>query len=109
MTINSVAAADAPKGDQGQHHLVAGEAVSLRLWKDEAPNDDKAMHAHAYEVVGYAISGRATLHLGPEGSVETLELTPGVSWQVPSNVPHTYTIHEPFTAVEAVSPSGAAR
>ncbi len=105
MTINTVSAADAPKGEHGQHHLVAGEHVSLRLWKDEAPTDGKAMHAHAYEVVGYAVSGRATLHIGEE----TLELTPGTSWQVPSDAPHKYTIHEAFTAVEAVSPSGAAR
>jgi quercetin dioxygenase-like cupin family protein len=53
-----------------------------------------------YETVGYVISGRAELRL--EG--QTLMLEAGDSWLVPPGAEHSYTILEPFTAIEATAP-----
>jgi quercetin dioxygenase-like cupin family protein len=53
-----------------------------------------------YETVGFVIAGRAELEL--EGQRVLLE--PGDSWVVPKGAAHTYTILEPFTAVEATYP-----
>ena len=102
-TIKKVQSATSPRGEKGQKHLAMGKRVAMRLWDNEAPTDDKTPHAHDYEVVGYAISGLAELHL--EGQVVRLE--PGDSWLVPPNAEHSYVIIEPFTAVEATAPPAA--
>lgn len=99
-TIKKVQSATSPRGDKGQLHLASGKRVAMRMWDNEAPTDEKTPHAHDYEVVGYAISGLAELHL--EGQVVRLE--PGDSWLVPPGAEHTYVILEPFTAVEATAP-----
>lgn len=94
-----------PVGDMGQVYLASGERVSLRLWEGVAPGEPKPRVAREYETVGYVIAGRALLHL-PD---ETLELTVGGSWLVPSGVEHSYEITEDFTAVEATSPPAQER
>jgi quercetin dioxygenase-like cupin family protein len=99
-TIKKVKSATSPVGQKGQVYLVSGKRVSMRLWRNEQPTSDKPHSAHDYEVVGYAISGRAELEL--EG--QTIQLEPGDSWLVPAGASHTYRILEPFTAVEATSP-----
>lgn len=99
-TIKKVKASESPKGDKGQRYLVSGTSLAMRMWDQEEPTDSKTGHTHEYEVVGFAISGRATLHL--EGQEVILE--PGDSWLVPANAEHRYTIEEPFTAIEATSP-----
>ncbi len=100
MVTKKVSSDRAPRGDQGQIHLAFGKRVALRLWRDEEPTDDKPVHKHDYEVVGYVISGRADLEI--EG--QTIRLEPGDSWLVPPNAEHTYRILETFTAIEAVAP-----
>ena len=99
-TVKKVSSEHSPKGAQGQVYLVSGKRVSMRLWRDEAPTQDKPSHKHEYEVVGYVISGRAELEI--EG--QTIRLEPGDSWLVPPNAEHTYRILETFTAVEATAP-----
>ncbi len=99
-TIIKVQSDQSPHGAQGQVYLASGKNVAMRLWKKEAPNDDKPPVARDYETVGYVIEGRAELH--SEGQMVTLE--PGDSWVVPKGASHTYKILEPFTAVEATYP-----
>ena len=97
-----LSAAEAVRGEHGETLLTRGENLALRLWDEHRhPGGESTdLHAHAYEVVGYVMSGRARLHL----SDDTLDLNPGDSWLVPGNVKHRYEILEPFTAVEASSP-----
>lgn len=103
-SVTKVSSRTAPKGPKGQKYLAAGIGMSMRMWENEPPNDDKTEHSHQYETVGYAISGRAELHL--EG--QTVKLEPGDSWVVPKGSSHYYTILEPFTAVEATHPPAVA-
>ena len=99
-TVKKVMSANSPHGPEGQLYLASGKRVSMRMWKDEQPNDSKAPRKHSYEVVGYAVSGKAELQI--EGQTVTLE--PGDSWLVPADAEHTYKILETFTAIEATSP-----
>ncbi|BAZ31013.1 cupin 2 domain-containing protein [Cylindrospermum sp. NIES-4074] len=103
MTDTSVKKIDSthsPKGKLGQKYLASGKTVSMRLWEQEQPREDKQTTAREYETVGYVIDGRAELHI--EGQVILLER--GSSWVVPKGAHHQYKILEPFTAVEATSP-----
>ncbi len=99
-TVTKVSSAHSPTGDQGEVYLASGKRVSMRLWRDEEPTQDKPTRKHEYEVVGYVISGQAELMI--EG--QTVRLEPGDSWVVPKGARHTYRILEPFTAVEATAP-----
>jgi quercetin dioxygenase-like cupin family protein len=99
-TVTKVSSAHSPIGNQGEVHLASGKRVSMRLWRDEPPTQDKPSRKHEYEVVGYVISGRAELEI--EG--QTVRLEPGDSWVVPAGSNHTYRIRETFTAVEATAP-----
>ncbi len=98
--VKKVHAPDSPKGDMGQKYLVSGKRVSMRLWEQEQPGNDKAESVREYETVGYVINGRAELEL--EG--QTLKLEPGDSWLVPAGAKHSYKVLEEFTAVEATAP-----
>lgn len=100
MTISKIAAADAKTGPDGDLLLAGGAQMSLRLWKDEAPQI-KAPHRSKYETLGYVLGGRAELTI--EG--ETVALVAGDSYLVPANAEHSYRIVEPFSALEAVSPA----
>lgn len=99
-TIKKVESKSSPKGAMGQKYLVAGKALSMRLWEAEPPGDAAAPTRRDYETVGYAIAGRAELEL--EG--QRLKLGAGDCWLVPKGAAHRYKILEPFTAVEATSP-----
>ena len=99
-TVKKVSSAHSPVGDEGQVYLASGKRVSMRLWRDEEPTQDKPPSKHEYEVVRYVISGRAELLI--EG--QTVRLEPGDSWVVPADAEHTYRILERFTAVEATAP-----
>lgn len=99
-SVKKVDAAYSPKGEMGQKYLASGKTVSMRLWEDEQPGEAKPAVQREYETVGYAIKGRAELHI--EGQMVLLE--PGSSWVVPKGASHTYKILESFTAVEATSP-----
>lgn len=89
-----------PRGEMGQKYLASGITVAMRLWDGEAPSAPKEPVSREYETVGYVIAGRAELHI--EGQMVLLEA--GDSWAVPKGSSHTYTILEPFTAVEATHP-----
>jgi quercetin dioxygenase-like cupin family protein len=84
----------------GQKYLAAGVKISMRLWQDEPPGDEKPPRQRDYETIGYVIRGRAELHL--EGQMVLLE--PGDSWVVPNGAEHAYRILENFTAVEVTCP-----
>jgi quercetin dioxygenase-like cupin family protein len=99
-TVTKVSSTHSPTGDQGEVYLASGKRLSMRMWRDEAPSQDKPTHRQEYEVVGYVISGRAELEI--EGQVVRLE--PGDSWVVPAGSQHTYRILETFTAIEATAP-----
>jgi quercetin dioxygenase-like cupin family protein len=100
MTVKKVSSVTSPTGDEGQVYLASGKRVSMRLWRDEEPTQDKPPRKHDYEVVGFVIAGRAELVV--EG--QTVRLEPGDSWLVPADAEHTYRILEKFTAVEATAP-----
>ena len=99
-SVKKVQSAYSPKGEAGQKYLVSGKRLSMRLWENEPPTDDKPEAVRDYETVGYVIQGRAELIL--EG--QTIRLEPGDSWLVPAGAEHSYRIVESFTAVEATSP-----
>lgn len=99
-SVKKVQSKSSPKGEMGQKYLASGIKVSMRLWEDEQPGEDKPESQREYETVGYVIKGRAELHI--EGQLILLEA--GDSWAVPKGASHTYKILEPFTAVEATSP-----
>ncbi|MBD0390385.1 MULTISPECIES: cupin domain-containing protein [Nostoc] len=99
-SVKKIDSTHSPKGKLGQKYLASGKSISMRLWEDEQPNEDKEPASRDYETVGYVINGRAELHI--EGQMILLE--PGNSWVVPKGASHTYKILEPFTAVEATSP-----
>ena len=72
-TVTKISSAHSPTGDQGQVYLASGKRMSMRLWRDEEPTEDKRLAKHEYEVVGYVLSGRAKLEI--EG--QTVRLEPG--------------------------------
>ena len=98
-TVKKVSSEFSPKGGMGQVYLASGKRVSMRLWRDEAPQDKGAVRRD-YETVGYVIAGRAELTI--EG--QTIRLDPGDSWLVPAGAEHSYRILEVFSAVEATAP-----
>ncbi len=104
MTISKIGTSEAKTGPDGDLLLAGGAHMSMRLWKDEAPQE-KAPHRSSYETLGYVIAGRAELTI--EG--QSVTLAPGDSYLVPANAEHAYRILEPFTALEAVSPAMKAR
>ena len=57
-------------------------------------------HSHPHEQTGYLVRGSMTLHIGDE----TSRLSPGDSWNIPSNVPHRAEIHEDSVAIEIFYP-----
>jgi quercetin dioxygenase-like cupin family protein len=99
-TVKKVNGGRSPAGPQGQIYLVSGKRMAMRMWRDEAPRQDKPTSRHDYEVIGFVLSGRAELLI--EG--QTIRLEPGDSWLVPADAEHSYRILEPFTAVETTSP-----
>lgn len=99
-SVKKVESEHSPTGALGQKYLVAGKAVSLRLWSSEMPGEPMIETIRDYETVGYVISGRAELRL--EG--QTIRLDEGDSWLVPKGATHSYKIIEAFTAIEATSP-----
>jgi quercetin dioxygenase-like cupin family protein len=103
--VDKVSDEQSSQGRMGQRYLASGEAVSMRMWENEQPDEPKPEAAREYETVGYVLAGRAELHL--EG--EVVELSTGDSWTVPRGATHTYKILEPFTAVEATSPPAEER
>ena len=102
-TIKKIDSSASPVGAMGQKYLAAGKNMSMRMWDEVAPKDDKEPRRRDYETVGFVIEGHAQLEV--EG--QTADLRPGDSWVVPAGAKHTYRILETFTAVEATSPPAA--
>ena len=100
MTISKISTEDAKTGPDGDLLLAGGAHMSMRLWKDEAPQE-KAPHRSSYETLGYVMGGRAELTI--EG--QSVMLKPGDSYLVPANAEHGYRILEAFTALETISPA----
>jgi CBS domain-containing protein/mannose-6-phosphate isomerase-like protein (cupin superfamily) len=103
-TVSKIDSRHSPYGDMGQRYLASGVKVALRLWSDEPPSAGsstrQAFTTRDYEVVGYVLSGRASLDV--EG--QTVDLGPGDSWVVPRGATHRYRIRERFSAIEATAP-----
>ena len=99
-TVKKVSSGASPVGPDGQVYLVSGKRIAMRLWRDEAPTNDKPSRRHEYEVLGFVLSGRAELVI--EG--QSIRLEPGDSWLVPAGSDHKYRILESFTAVETTAP-----
>jgi quercetin dioxygenase-like cupin family protein len=99
-TITKIDSRHSPRGDMGQKYLASGVSLSMRLWEEEQPKQDKEAHSRPYETVGYVIEGRAKLYIGEQMVI----LNKGDSWVVPRDAEHKYEILEPFTAVEATHP-----
>lgn len=104
-SVKKVSSGYSPKRDMGQKYLASGKGVSMRLWEEESAGTSKPPTQRPYEVVGYVIKGRAELQI--EG--QTILLESGDSWVVPKGASHSYTILEPFTAVEATAPPAQVR
>lgn len=99
-SVRKVNVESAERGEQGQRCLAAGSSVGMRLWENKQPGVAKPVTRRDYETVGYVLSGRAELHI----EEQLLKLEPGDSWVVPRGAAHSYTILEPFTAIEATAP-----
>lgn len=80
--------------------LVSGKGVSMRMWENEEPGQNKPAVSRPYETVGYVLKGKAELH--SEGQV--VQLNAGDAYMVPKGAEHTYKILETFSAIEATSP-----
>jgi quercetin dioxygenase-like cupin family protein len=57
-------------------------------------------HSHSQEQTGYLVSGRIRLSIGDE----TIEMEPGDSWCIPSNIEHGAEILADSVAIEVFSP-----
>jgi len=99
-SVSKVQSKSSPRGEMGQKYLASGVRTAMRLWEREPAGEPKPISARDYETIGYVIEGKAKLDL--QG--QTLLLEAGDSWVVPKGALHSYTILEPFTAVEATSP-----
>ena len=99
-TIKKVNVGTSPAGEMGQKYLVSGKNMAMRLWEEEPTDEKKQPSERDYETIGFVLKGKAELEL--EG--QTLQLEPGDSWLVPAEAEHTYSILEPFTAIEATCP-----
>lgn len=99
-TVKKIDSSHAPKGDMGQVYLVSGKSISMRMWHDQQPTEEKPYRTREYETVGYVIEGKAELLIEDQKVL----LQRGDSWVVPKGARHTYRIIEPFSAIEATSP-----
>ncbi|HBP86767.1 MAG TPA: cupin domain-containing protein [Nitrospirales bacterium] len=99
-SIKKVMAQHSPRGPMGQKYLVSGIGLAMRLWEDLPVGPSPHSSARDYETIGYVLKGRAELQI--EG--QTILLDVGDSWIVPKGASHSYTILDPFTAIEATHP-----
>lgn len=99
-SVTKVSSEYAPRGPMGQKYLASGVSLSMRLWDQQTPKEEKLARRRDYEIVGYVIAGYAELTL--EG--QHVLLKPGDSWVVPKGAAHAYKVLESFTAVEASHP-----
>ncbi len=91
----------APRGPQGEHLLVNGERMALRLWSHEKAGVKLPEHSNSYEYVAYVVSGRLRLTVDNH----SFEAGAGDSYCVPANAKYSLEILEEALVVEATSPS----
>lgn len=119
-SIMKVIEETAPVGPSGEKYLASGRHIGMRLWRLQPHVGEMPTHTREYEVVGYVISGRASLFIGSEssssgggisgggggsgGGLRELKLEAGMSYCVPRGVPHRWHIETPLVAVEGTSP-----
>jgi hypothetical protein len=60
-SVIKVSAETAPVGIMGQKYLASGLSVAMRLWEDEPRGETSEASRRDYEIVGYALGGRAEL------------------------------------------------
>jgi quercetin dioxygenase-like cupin family protein len=75
-TVTKIDSSHSPTGTMGQKYLASGIHVAMRLWEQE-PGDGKPERTREYETVGYAIAGKAELHL--EGQTVLLKAVEATS------------------------------
>ena len=98
-TIEEVDGMHSSKGD-AEKFLALSSTVTMRIWKDEQPTQDKPSVTRSYETLGYVIKGKAELY----SAGQTVTLQSSASHVVPKETEHTYKILESFIAVGATSP-----
>ncbi|MFN2453725.1 MAG: cupin domain-containing protein [Pyrinomonadaceae bacterium] len=96
-----VRGSQAPRGAQGEHLLVNGERMALRLWVHEKVGTKSPEHSNPYEYVAYVVSGRLRITIDKH----SFEVGAGDSYCVPANATYQLEILEEANVVEATSPS----
>lgn len=91
----------APRGEQGEHLLVNGERMAMRLWTHEKVGVTSSEHSNTYEYVAYVVSGRLRITLNGH----SFEAGKGDSYCVPADSKYSLEILEEAIVVEATSPS----
>ncbi|MGI8655279.1 MAG: cupin domain-containing protein [Pyrinomonadaceae bacterium] len=91
----------APRGEQGEHLLVNGERMAMRLWTHEKVGVTSPEHSNTYEYVAYVVSGRLRVKLNGH----SFEAGKGDSYCVPADSKYSLEILEEAMVVEATSPS----
>jgi hypothetical protein len=43
-TVTKVSSDHSPRGDQGEVYLASGKRLSMRMWRNEPPSQDKPAH-----------------------------------------------------------------
>jgi quercetin dioxygenase-like cupin family protein len=79
--------------------LAYGENMLLAEFRLEQ-GSQLPWHAHVQEQIGYLIAGSMRLTIGDE----SVEMEPGDSWYVPSNIEHRAEILADSVAIEVFSP-----
>lgn len=79
-TLKKVIASHSPPGEMAWVYLVTGKRMSMRLWKEVAPMDEKPKRCRPYETTGYVFNERAALELADQKE----RLEPGDAWGVRS-------------------------
>ena len=62
-----------------------------------------ALHQHLHEQCGYVISGKYQLIVETEPEINTI-LTPGDSYAIPGNTPHSFEVLEGGEVVDVFTP-----
>lgn len=94
--------------DKGYHEVADGIRIKTVNYGQETLMTEFTLkkgsvlpeHSHVHEQTGYLVKGRMDLRIGGISRI----LSPGDSWNVPSNVRHGATVLEDSVAVEVFAP-----
>jgi quercetin dioxygenase-like cupin family protein len=96
-----------PAGPFNSLYLASGIHLGMRQFNLPPNQSKQGLHQRPFEIVGYVLSGTATLTLGdPSGTsqLQTIRLKQGDGYCVPMNTLHQWSIESAFQCVEACSP-----